>query len=121
MTFLFVKLKNWFINVNHGLIHYRVCHPDDRVFIYNFAISAILRIYIFVYDVFIMTNVRLLPVAISCQSNHCYLINPIRIFDCLIPTVCIKLGCVVRMVVDSILPHAESGLNDQQKDAPPFI
>ena len=31
-----------------------------------------------------------------------------------------KLGCVVRMVVDSILPHAESGPNDQRKDAPPF-
>ena len=32
-----------------------------------------------------------------------------------------KLGCVVRMVVDSILPHAESGPNDHRKDAPPFI
>ena len=31
-----------------------------------------------------------------------------------------ELGCVVRMVVDSILPHAESGPNDQRKDAPPF-
>ena len=31
-----------------------------------------------------------------------------------------KLGCVVRMVVDSILPHAESGPNDHRKDAPPF-
>ena len=31
-----------------------------------------------------------------------------------------KLGCVVRMVVDCILPHAESGPNDQRKDAPPF-
>ena len=31
-----------------------------------------------------------------------------------------KLGCVVRMVVDSILPHAESGPNDHPKDAPPF-
>ena len=29
-----------------------------------------------------------------------------------------KLGCVVRMVVDSILPHAESGPNDHRKDAP---
>ena len=29
-----------------------------------------------------------------------------------------KLGCVVRMVVDSILPHAECGPNDHQKDAP---
>ena len=68
-----------------------------------------------------MANVRLLPVAISCQSNHCYLINPIRIFDCLIPTVSMKLGCVVRMVVDSILLHAESGPNDHRKDAPPFM
>ena len=32
-----------------------------------------------------------------------------------------KLGCLVRMVVDSILPHAVSGPNDHRKDAPPFI
>ena len=32
-----------------------------------------------------------------------------------------KLGCVVRMVVDSILFHVESGRNDHQKDAPHFI
>ena len=32
-----------------------------------------------------------------------------------------KLGCVVRMVVDSILPHAECGPNDHRKDAPPFM
>ena len=31
------------------------------------------------------------------------------------------LGCVVRMVVDSILPDAECGPNDHRKDAPPFI
>ena len=31
-----------------------------------------------------------------------------------------KLGCVVRMVVDSMLPHAEGGPNDHRKDAPPF-
>ena len=30
------------------------------------------------------------------------------------------LGCVVRMVVDSVLPHAESGSNDHRKDGPPF-
>ena len=30
----------------------------------------------------------------------------------------IKLGCVVRMVVDSILSHAEFGSNDHRKDAP---
>ena len=29
-----------------------------------------------------------------------------------------KLGCVVRMVVDSILPHVESGPNDHRQDAP---
>ena len=29
-----------------------------------------------------------------------------------------KLGCVVRMVVDSILSHAEIGPNDHRKDAP---
>ena len=32
-----------------------------------------------------------------------------------------ELGCVVRMVVDSILLHAEYGPNDHRKDAPPFI
>ena len=32
-----------------------------------------------------------------------------------------KLGCVVRMVVDSILPHTECGPNDHRKDAPRFI
>ena len=31
-----------------------------------------------------------------------------------------KLGCVIRMVVGSILPHAECGPNDHRKDAPPF-
>jgi len=31
-----------------------------------------------------------------------------------------KLGCVVRMVVDSIRPNAESGPNDHRKDAPSF-
>ena len=31
-----------------------------------------------------------------------------------------KVGCVVRMVVDSILLHAECGPNDHRKDAPPF-
>ena len=31
-----------------------------------------------------------------------------------------KLGCVVRMVVDSILLHTECGPNDHRKDAPPF-
>ena len=32
-----------------------------------------------------------------------------------------KLGCVLRMVVDSVLRHAESGPNDHRKDTPPFI
>ena len=32
-----------------------------------------------------------------------------------------KLGCVVGMVVDSILLHAEYGPNGHRKDAPPFI
>ena len=31
-----------------------------------------------------------------------------------------KLGRVVRMVVDSMLPHAEGGPNDYRKEAPPF-
>jgi len=32
-----------------------------------------------------------------------------------------KLGCVVRMGIYSILPHAKSGPNDHRKYAPPFI
>ena len=32
----------------------------------------------------------------------------------------INLECVLRMVVDTILPHAESGPNDHRKYAPPF-
>ena len=35
-------------------------------------------------------------------------------------TILNKLGCVARMVVDSELPHTESGPNDHRKDAPPF-
>ena len=31
-----------------------------------------------------------------------------------------KLGCMVRMVVDPILPHAECGPNDHRKDASQF-
>ena len=31
------------------------------------------------------------------------------------------MGCVVRIVVDSMLPHTEYGPNDHRKDAPPFI
>ena len=37
------------------------------------------------------------------------------------PNLTNKLGCVVRMVVDSILPHEDSEPNDHRKDAPPFI
>jgi len=33
----------------------------------------------------------------------------------------IKLGCVVKMDVDSILPHAEYELNDHRKEVPPFM
>ena len=40
--------------------------------------------------------------------------NRLRLENC-------KLGCVVRMVVYSILLHAESGRNDHRKDAPLFI
>ena len=39
----------------------------------------------------------------------------------LVATLSYKLECVVRMVVDSILPHAESEPKDHRKDAPPFI
>ena len=35
-------------------------------------------------------------------------------------TVLNKVGCVFSMVVVSILPHAEFGPNDHQKDAPHF-
>ena len=58
--------------------------PDDPVFIYNFAISAISRIYMFVYDVFI-----------KCKRSN--LVSPFRVsriiaiwitrflfFDCLL-------------------------------------
>ena len=31
-----------------------------------------------------------------------------------------KLGCVARIAVDSILPHAESGPNNHRKDEPPI-
>ena len=41
-------------------------------------------------------------------------------FICFLDTKNDKLGCVVRMFVDSILSHAEFGQNDHQKDAPPF-
>ena len=32
-----------------------------------------------------------------------------------------KLECVVRMAVDSILPHAGFGRNDLRKEAPPYF
>ena len=32
-----------------------------------------------------------------------------------------EAGVVVRMVVDSLLPHAKFESNDHRKDAPPFI
>ena len=32
-----------------------------------------------------------------------------------------KVGCVIPMIVVSILPHAEYGSNDYQEDAPHFI
>ena len=43
----------------------------------------------------------------------------LKLFTLSLFTTC-KLGCVVRMVIASILPHAESGPNDNRKDAPPF-
>ena len=51
------------------------------------------------------------------RSGYLIRVNEISAFDQKIKC---KLGCVVRMVVDSILPHAESGPNDNWKDAPPF-
>ena len=50
-------------------------------------------------------------------SKDLALIDPGKFFKSSLNS---KLGCVVRMVVDSILPHAERGTNDHQKDAPPF-
>ena len=38
----------------------------------------------------------------------------------IIPRYAGKLWCVERMVVDSILPHAEFGANDHREDAPHF-
>ena len=32
-----------------------------------------------------------------------------------------KLGCMIKMVVNSILPHAECGRNDHRKDAFSYI
>ena len=46
-------------------------------------------------------------IAIKSNTRHLYFL------------VC-KLGCAVRMVVDSILTHAECEPNDHRKDAPPF-
>ena len=37
-----------------------------------------------------------------------------RFYDC-------EAGVVVRMVVDSLLPHAKFEPNDHRKNAPPFI
>ena len=62
-VFFCIFTKNSILKWIHALIWVmpnRVRRPDDPIFIYNFAISAILKIYMFVYDVFI--NVR-----ISCR------------------------------------------------------
>ena len=40
--------------------------------------------------------------------------NPIKVLP-------IKLGCVVRIVFDSLLPHAEFGRNDPRKNASWFM
>ena len=61
----------------------------------------------------------------KCWNSDYWLISELR----LIPTIKFwfgiwkrrpKLGCVVRMVVDSILSHAECGPNDHRKDASLF-
>ena len=49
-----------------------------------------------------------------------FLLIPTFLIIILLVSTKTKLGCVVRMVIDSILPHAESGPNDQRKDVPRF-
>ena len=45
----------------------------------------------------------------------------VRTFLPEIKTISSTLGCVVRMVADSILPQVECGPNDHRKDAPRFF
>ena len=64
------------------------------------------------------------PVATDLLSKGIWFFNLFAITSFLISIITllqsIKLGCVVKMVVDSILPHTENGSNDHRKDAPPF-
>ena len=52
------------------------------------------------------------PVLIRSSNRRQFDLNPIEPMT--------ELERVVRMVVDSILPHAECGPNDHRRDAPPF-
>ena len=65
------------------------------------------------------------PVATDLLTKGIWFINLFAITSFLISIITlfqsIKLGCVVRMVGDSILLHAEYGPNDHLKDAPQFI
>ena len=49
-----------------------------------------------------------------------FLLIPTFLIIILLVSTKTKRGCVVRMVVDSIPPHAKIGPNDHWKDAPPF-
>ena len=56
------------------------------------------------------------------DTGRFFILMPQALFDFedLISLLICKVGCVVVMVVVSILPHAEFGPNDHRKDAPPF-
>ena len=64
---------------------------------------------IFLNDNFLILSFKMAG-KFKCSSDPSHFISEVN-----------KLGCVVRMVVGSILPYAECGSNDHRKDAPPFI
>ena len=56
------------------------------------------------------------------DTGRFFILMPQALFDFedLISLLICKVGCVVVMVVVSILPHAEFGPNDHRQDAPHF-
>ena len=56
------------------------------------------------------------------DTGRFFILMPQALFDFedLISLLICKVGCVVVMVVVSILPHAEFGPNDHRQDAPPL-
>ena len=71
-----------------------------------------------VWGLYDYTKEYAIPIkTIEVSSNHIWTPRN-AIFNT--STLTSKLGCVVKMVVDSILPHVECGPNDHQKDEPPF-